>query len=628
MTPSTKAFRAIFSLSLILSSALLCRASRAAHNWIKVRSAHFTVVTNANEKEGRKIASQFELFRATFHSAFPTLRVDQGPPIIILAAKNQNTMKEFLPEEYQTRGHIHHAGMYQGGVDRHYVILSLDAEGDNPYHTLYHEYTHALLHLNFTNLPLWFDEGMAEYLGNATIGDKDVRIGKIPEYHLQVLQSNRLIPVDTLLTVGQDSPYYNENNQASVFYAESWALVHYMMMDPDARKQQLLPHFLQAWTNSGDALTAAHQTFGDLKRFEQVIERYARQQSFYVGVLKPPLDSADKMDEVKPVSEAEVLAYRADFYVHHNRTEAAAPLLAQALQMEPNSPFIHECQGIYEYRHGDLAAAEKEMREAIRLGADDFSAFYYEGMLIARQGITTDADKQEAADALNKSIQLNPEFAPAYSALAAADQFSPDKQTQAINAAVQAVKLDPTTLYYAVQLTYLLMNNNRVPEARTMASRITAAARTPQDKEMAESLQLRLNERQQWEKSQQAAIGLSTSSGSIQVSPAVSPNQPTASAPAPARPMSLEGHVLDVEGEIGSVTCSKYPEVQLEITLPYGPAAFHAADITKAPFASAPNSPPADQHGCGAWKGRRVKLWFQFTPGKEYTGEITRIYFF
>jgi len=628
MTYQVRPFR-WFGAFFLVFSALLCSTSRAADNWVKVRSAHFTVVTNANEKEGRKIATQFELFRATFHNAFPALRVDQGPPIIILAAKNQNTMKELLPEEYEAKGHIHHAGMYQGGVDRHYVILSLDAEGDNPYHTLYHEYTHALLHLNFTNLPLWFDEGMAEYLGNASIGDKEVRIGKIPAYHLQVLQSNRLIPLDTLLTLGQDSPYYNENNQVSAFYAESWALVHYLMMDPDARKQQLLPHFLQAWTNSGDSMVAARETFGDLNRFRKVIENYARQQSFFEGVLKPPLENADKTDQVTPLSPGEVIAYRADFFVHHNRTEAAAPLLAQALQLEPNSPFIHECQGIYEYRHGDLAAGEKEMREAIRLGSTDFAAFYYQGMLVTREGFPSDTRREEAIASLNKSIQLNPQFAPAYSALASADQFSPDTQTQAINAAVQAVKLDPTTLGYAVQLTYLLLNNNRLAEARTMSSRITAAARTPQDKEMVENLQLRLKEREQWEKSQQAAApDSSTTSRSIQISPAASANAPSASAPAPARPMALEGHVLDVEGQISNVACSKFPEITLAISLPYGSATFHAADITKAPFATAENSPPADLNTCGAWKGRRVKLWFQFTPGKEYTGEITRLYFF
>jgi hypothetical protein len=34
--------------------------------WTEVRTPHFTVVTNADAKDGRKVAEQFERFRAVF----------------------------------------------------------------------------------------------------------------------------------------------------------------------------------------------------------------------------------------------------------------------------------------------------------------------------------------------------------------------------------------------------------------------------------------------------------------------------------------------------------------------------------------------------------------------------------
>src|SRR5712692_8728186 len=71
----------------------------AADNWIEVRSPHFTVQSNAGEKEARKVADQFEQIRNMFHSAFSTLRLDPPQPIFIVAAKNENTIKLFLPEE-------------------------------------------------------------------------------------------------------------------------------------------------------------------------------------------------------------------------------------------------------------------------------------------------------------------------------------------------------------------------------------------------------------------------------------------------------------------------------------------------------------------------------------------------
>jgi len=211
----------------------------AEERWIEVRSAHFTVQTPGNEKDGRKIADQFEQIRALFHSAFPTLRTDPAQPIVVIAVKNESGMKVYLPEMWETKGHTHAVGLYQSGFDKHYVILQMDAEGNNPYHALYHEYTHALMHLNFSNIPIWLDEGVAEYLGNASIGDKESRIGLIDPGNVYVFQQNKPLPIETLFAVDHASPYYNESNRTSIFYAESWALVHYLMLSPDARQKQL-----------------------------------------------------------------------------------------------------------------------------------------------------------------------------------------------------------------------------------------------------------------------------------------------------------------------------------------------------------------------------------------------------
>jgi len=46
--------------------------------------------------EVRQVADQFEQIRALFHTAFPNLRVDPAEPLLILAAKNENTMMMLL----------------------------------------------------------------------------------------------------------------------------------------------------------------------------------------------------------------------------------------------------------------------------------------------------------------------------------------------------------------------------------------------------------------------------------------------------------------------------------------------------------------------------------------------------
>ena len=105
-------------------------AADVNQGWIEVRSPHFVVSSNAGEKEARRIADQFEQIRALFHSAFANLRVDPAQPVLILAAKNENTMKMLLPENWEVKGHVHPAGLYQQGEDKHYVILRLDSAGE------------------------------------------------------------------------------------------------------------------------------------------------------------------------------------------------------------------------------------------------------------------------------------------------------------------------------------------------------------------------------------------------------------------------------------------------------------------------------------------------------------------
>ena len=612
--------RLIWFLSLLL---LLARSpiASADDKWIEVRSAHFTVYTPASEREARKIADQFEQIRALFHAAFPSLRTDPGQPVVILAVKNEKGMKDLLPEQWEAKGHIHAAGLYQQGFDKHYVLLQLDAEGNNPYHTLYHEYTHALMHLNFANMPLWLDEGVAEYLGNATIGDKESEIGIPDPGNVYVLAQNRLLPVETLMALDGNSPYYNESNRASVFYAESWALVHYLFISPDARKQQLLSHFLAAWSASHDQLDAARRTFGDLKNFDNILNVYVRQRDFYHLVVKNSTDAVDLQIATRAVSPAEVEALRGDFFVHHNRPDAGKPLLDQAVKLDPTLAFAHEALAGYDYRNRDMPDAAKEATEAVRLGDTSFFPLYVEAATIMQGGIVVSDDAQgrdslqQATALLEQSSKLNPNFAPTYEALARVYATYPDKQKAAVSAIIQAIKLDPTDLRYAMQLTELLLSNNNVADAKKLADKITAAAETPAEKLMAQHTAELVAEHQE--------SGNSAVPGAVIFRRNADANTTaTATANNPGSAMQRMG--IGVEGVLTYVHCDQRPEITLNLILDGGNVSYHIADVAKLTLTAAANgTPPA----CTAWSGRKVMLWFTPPANPQAPAEVSKIAF-
>jgi tetratricopeptide (TPR) repeat protein len=620
----------------------MVHAADINEGWIEVRSPHFTVETNGSEKDGRRIAEQFEQFRAMFHAAFPNFRIDTAQPIVILAAKNENTMKVMLPEDWKAKGHVHPAGMYVQNEDKHYVLLQLDAEGSNPFHVVYHEYTHVLVHLNFSGLPLWLDEGLAEFFGNTTLGEKESQTGTIDANTLAFLRQSQLIPVETLLQVDHTSPYYNEANRASVFYAESWALVHYLMMDEEARQRQLLPKFIIAWDKNQNQAEAAQQTFGDLKVFGRAIEGYSRQARFREGVVKMGQAEADasKSFPVRRLAAAEATGLRGDFFAHEGQLEAAKPVLEHAVRQDANQMIAREGLSFYYFRKGELGKADEEIKEAISRGDTSLDAAYYHGMLLTREG---DLGKNaEAIESVKKATQLNPQFAPAFEMLAYAYSQSPETQKQALDAGFAAVRLDPANHQYLLALINLLTNNDRDADARYLAQKLIASAESAEEKREAEAALDRAQVHEKWRAQRKereanwAARGTggaaTTSAAPADGSAAVATKGGTsavigtefASTSVALKPTTT----MAIEGIIHGVKCEHAPEVTIELDFSGSVVKLHSANLEQAEVTAARGQHAMGTDTCKEWTGRRVRVWFHLNSGEGNFGEITKLYFY
>jgi hypothetical protein len=236
---------------------------------------------------------------------------------------------------------------------------------------------------------------------------------------------------------------------------------------------------------------------------------------------------------------------------------------------------------------------------------------------------------QEARKILEKAAQLNPEFAPAHEALSQAYAHSPDTQKQAVNAAIKAVQLDPGELSYAVNLGYLLLNNSRFSEARIMARRILAAATTAREKEIANEMLQHVQQAEEWAANKTdtpatAQAGKDSPNVTIMTRPAGIARPDTSS----DAPVKLKRRVYAAEGVISAVECANKPELMLSVNLSSSPVTFYAPDFAKVAVSWADGVPEPTPSACTQWKGRRVKVWFSPTPGKEYAGEISNLYFF
>ena len=623
---------------LLLLACSLCLPALAKESWVEVRSPNFTVISNSGDKEARRVADQFEQLRELFHSSFPQMRLDLGKPLIILAVKNEDSLKLLLPGFWEVKGHMHPAGLYAPGEDRHFVALRTNVEGDYPYEVVYHEYTHAIMNLNYQGLPLWLSEGLAELFGFSMFHDKDVEYGKVPASHLQALQENRLIPIDVLLTADHTSPYYNEQNRAGVFYAESWAIVHYLLMDPEARKRQLLSNFLKGWEASGDQVQAAQAAFGDLKRFSQAMEAYSRQKVFYVGKVTTPIHGDPKSYASRDLPAAELAANRALFYIHTRRPKEARASVEEALQADAKLPLAYEARGLLAYSQEDFPASEAAFSRAIELNSSSYFVYYFDAQARLRRGVPAPEDRAEVAASLEKAVAMNPQFAAAYAALASVYSMQPETQDKAIQAGVKAVKLEPGNLNYAINYGYVLLNAGKVEDAKILIPRIQQAAKTPQDKVGADMLAAALQSRENYEKQQaefaarakreaeeEAAERKTPTATSGTATLGASASSPGSSASAPSKHANEPEYA--VEGVIASAECNPDSSGKVILTVNHVGMRFVYTSLKELQVVGG-SKPDSEPPACSEWKGKRARFYFYRTKIKTYTGELDTIQFF
>jgi tetratricopeptide (TPR) repeat protein len=452
---------------LVVSCAFLSLALPSrAENWVKVKSPHFTVISNGTEKQARQVAVGFEEIHAIFSTVIPGLRTDSSAETVVIAVKDVSTFGDLMPSEKKYVSHL--GGLYAKGWERDYVLVRLDIP-DEDRNVVYHEYIHKLLHLNFTRLPVWADEGLAEFFGNTWMRSDGIFIGA-PSPRLAELRTRTLYPLDTILGVGHSSAYYRDADKAPMFYAESWGLTHFLMFGPgmDAgRKMNVYLASLQRGIADGQAFD---QAFGDRKALEKTFQTYSSRFTF--GAMR--FDKMQKIDpagfEGGPMSPAETDARIGGLYTKEHEFELADKSLSSALSKDSKSALAHENEGFLNFVQGKDEEAQKEFDAAVALDPNSYLAVYYQALM--KYHGKKDADSLTQLDsAMAKVFQLNQQFAPAL--VVRSQVYVQEGNLQdAYNTSVQAQRLEPDRAGYLTNTAAILLLGRNYPSAVRIADSV------------------------------------------------------------------------------------------------------------------------------------------------------------
>src|ERR1039457_1933825 len=230
---------------------LLCVLTMPAHAaeqspWLEIHSTHFTVITDAGEKKGKEVALRFEQMRAVFAILLMKDRLNEPLPLTILAFKNDKDYCQTAPLHQGQP--INVPGFFVPGEDQNFIVLNLFEE--ESWRAVAHDFAHLLLNYNYPPVQGWFDEGLAEYFSSIRLDNKQVEIGSDPELNpvftqdllenqrevrnppkslTELLSGQVWLALPDLLTMKHDTSTYTEGTHHTLFYAQSWMTMHYLL---------------------------------------------------------------------------------------------------------------------------------------------------------------------------------------------------------------------------------------------------------------------------------------------------------------------------------------------------------------------------------------------------------------
>ena len=486
---------AFLSLAILFSA---YRDAAAKDQWVQVKSKNFYLIGNASEKDIRRVATRLEQFRETFRLLFSQMNFASPVPTNVVVFKSDSYYKNFKPKRADGKIDNFIAGYFQSGEDVNYITLAADGEDAQTFSTIFHEYVHNLVNTNFgkSEVPAWFNEGLAEYYETFAIKDgQRVKLGLLQQRHIPLLQQNKLMPLATLFNISNSQLLETGDHSRSIFYAESWALIHHLIM---TGKSEGLGRFLAALLRGVPPEKAFQDVFQTTyAAMENDLRKYVGKNTYqYQEITLKNKLAFDADMRASPLDESEAGAYLGDLLYHTNRVDDAEPYLVAALKLQPDSSMANTTLGMVKLKQRKFDEAKTYLEKAIAGDHKNHIAYYRYAFLLSREGrdefgFVQKFDPATAAkmrEALRRAIAINPAFTESYELLAFVDLVNNEEFDDAVTQLQTALKYQPGNQRYAIRIAEILARQHKFDEAAQIAEKIGRTADDPEIKNRAQSL--------------------------------------------------------------------------------------------------------------------------------------------
>ncbi len=636
------------------------------------------------------MALRFEQMRAVFATLLSKERLNQSVPLTILAFKNDKSYYQVAP--LRQGQPIDVPGFFLPGDDQDFIVLNLFEE--EPWRAVAHDFAGMLLNYNYPPAQGWFDEGLAEYFSSIRVDNKQVEIGGDPELvptgtqdmlgnprsthppksFTELLGAQVWLSLPDLFTMKHDTSTRNEGTHHTLYYAESWIVMHYLIHEkklPEtgtylglalvqhipvedaiqraygmsaAQLEQAVKDYFHAQTGLLTALDAARQPSANAAN-------PANSNSGQMYRFPVPVGPDDSAITSKPLSEADARAFyfavavrvpeRRDYGLQELRALASAPTAADRKyeakkdkeerrpgedpdQLPSNAignALAHRFLAWDHIQHGEFEAAATELGDAAALNPGDMWVRYYLSVLKYRIAESKHTDIQGLPNMMldmRAVLEWYPELADAYDLLAVARNAG-GGPAAAMQAERAAINLSPRNERYSYHLAQIYVASKKWEAANALLERLKASS-DPNIAALARELLDRSGAERKY--------GIPLNAGTLpqpKLAPQKSPfdvleedaakraaaeKSPPAGGPDDHRPTKF------VNGRLVAVDCSQAPAAILTVNAGGAALKLRAADYKALVLIG------ADDFSCD-WKDRQVTV--NYKPGGSSSGDVVSL---
>jgi tetratricopeptide (TPR) repeat protein len=518
LLPRTSVLQA--SRLLLVLFCLLPPALRAAEpKWQEFRSQHFIVVSDAGDKKGREIALRFEQMRGVLGQLLMRKKLNMPVPLTIFAINDEQQYLKMAP--LHDGRPISAAGFFVPGEDHQFVVLNVSEE--DSWRAISHQFGHLFLNYNYPSTQRWFDEGFAEYFSSLRLDNKQAQIGSDPELAspvtedvlgnqsevrnspkslTELLSGWVWLSIPDLFNMRHDPTTYQEGTHHTLFYAQSWMVMHYILNKDqltatgtyfDLVQNQKIPveeAIQQAYGMSTAQFDkAVKDYFHSLKQLvaDQEAVRQGASQNTRPGIYQfaAPLGPDEIVIDAKQVSEADALAQMAEVMVRlPDRREQGLREIDSVLKItdkkgQPvDNEIAHRALAWVHLDSKEFSEAAEELGNAAALDPRDVWNRYYLALLKYKTAQTKHEEMQGLANMmidLKVTIDWYPDFAEAYNMLAMA-RIEGGGAVSALESIKVAIALSPRNEQYVFNLGQIQETAKKWDTARAIFERLQSSA--------------------------------------------------------------------------------------------------------------------------------------------------------